>query len=133
MAKKEVDYFKEKLDKIYDVTYQNNGELVGIKEHLKTLNGKVAIHQEKLTESEKRFTQVYDDFRAREDLQKNALDTYKEKMQCEIAKMKQDMTEDSRIQEREIWGVKIKLIGLVTIITTLVTAIVNFLIGKISL
>lgn len=127
MVKKDFDYFKERLDKIYDISYQNNGELIGIKEHLKTLNGKVATHQEKLAESEKRFAQVYDDFRSREDLQKSSFEVYKEKMQCEIDKIKKEMTDDSRTQEREIFGVKLKLIGLVTVLTTIVAGVVNFL------
>lgn len=41
MAKKEISDIHKKLDKIYDLSMVNNGDLKAVKEHLKTLNGKV--------------------------------------------------------------------------------------------
>ena len=41
MGKKQIDTLYEKLDKIYDVSMNNSGDLKAVKEHLKTLNGKV--------------------------------------------------------------------------------------------
>lgn len=46
MVKKEIVQLHEKLDKIYDLSMVNNGDLKAVKEHLKTLNGKV-IHNMK--------------------------------------------------------------------------------------
>ena len=116
MAKEDMTYFKERLDKIFEISYQNNSELVGIREHLKTLNGKVASH-------EQRFTDVYQEFKN----QSATRALCQEKIAATFEKVKDEATEDSRKQEREIWGVKIKLIGLVTILTTIITGVVNFI------
>jgi len=119
MAKEDMTYFKERLDKIFEISYQNNSELVGIREHLKTLNGKVASH-------EQRFTDVYQEFKN----QSAARALCQEKIASTFEKVKDEATKDSRKQEREIWGVKIKLIGLVTILTTIVTGVLNYFIIK---
>jgi len=126
MANKEFAEFKISLNKIYDLSYKNNGELMAMNEHLKNLNGKVATHSQKLSDNEKKFSQIYKDFRTREDMQMSACLITKDKFQTQLEKLKDDAIADSRKQEQEIWGVKLKLIGMVTIIITVISLVFQF-------
>ena len=64
-----------KLDKIFDVTSSNSGDLKAVNEHLKTLNGKVLKNMI--------------------EIEKNGTETYKKQEKCDsrIEKIKKDIND----------------------------------------
>ncbi len=114
MAKKDIDAFNSRFDKVIEGLTEIKVETARISEHLKTLNGKVAGH-------EQRFIETYQEFK---DI-KNGKAICQENFRNALEKIKSDAAEKDDEQDKEMWGVKIKLIGLVSVITTIITTIVT--------
>lgn len=114
MAKKDIDAFNSRFDKVIEGLTEIKVETAGIKEHLKTLNGKVASH-------EQRFIETYQEFK---DI-KNGKTVCQENVRNELEKMKTKFEADNKEQDKEaksldtrLWEIKIQLVVIMVVVAT---------------
>jgi predicted nuclease with TOPRIM domain len=124
MTRKDVDAFNVRFDKVIEGLTEIKVETSGIKEHLKTLNGKVSTH-------EQRFTDVYQEFKGlnngRVVCQDNVrLELEKVKSQFAINNKEQDV--ETKNIEKMLWETKVQLAG----IAVIVPIIISFLMWLVS-
>jgi predicted nuclease with TOPRIM domain len=114
MAKKDIDSFNSRFDKVIEGLTEIKIETAGIKEHLKTLNGKVASH-------EQRFTDVYQEFKTmsigRTSCQDNIrLELEKIRNKNELDNKEQD--EETKKIDTKLWEIRIQLVIIAVVVAT---------------
>jgi predicted nuclease with TOPRIM domain len=114
MGKKEVDAFNNRFDKVIEGLTEIKVETAGIKEHLKTLNGKVASH-------EQRFTDVYQEFKT----MSVGRTSCQENVRNELEKIKNKFDADNKEQDKEaksidnrLWEMRIQIVIIAVVVAT---------------
>jgi predicted nuclease with TOPRIM domain len=114
MTKKEVDSFNSRFDKVIEGLTEIKVETAGIKEHLKTLNGKVASH-------EQRFTDVYQEFKT----MSVGRTSCQENVRNELEKIKNKFDADNKEQDKEaksldtrLWEMRIQIVIIAVVVAT---------------
>jgi predicted nuclease with TOPRIM domain len=114
MTKKEIDAFNNRFDKVIEGLTEIKVETAGIKEHLKTLNGKVASH-------EQRFTDVYQEFKT----MSVGRTSCQENVRNELEKIKNKFDADNKEQDKEaksldtrLWEMRIQIVIIAVVVAT---------------
>lgn len=119
MAKKEIDAFNIRFDKVIEGLTEIKVEAAGIREHLKTLNGKVASH-------EQRFTDVYQEFQNNRNTRSNYQESFRneiEKLRNEYIKNDKEQDDETKKVEKMLWETKIQLAGIAVVVPIIISLI----------
>lgn len=114
MVKKDIENFNNRFDKVIEGLTEIKVETAGIKEHLKTLNGKVASH-------EQRFTDVYQEFKTMSVGRTSCQDN----IRLELEKIKNKFDADNKEQDKEskkidtrLWEMRIQIVIIAVVVAT---------------
>ncbi len=125
MAKKEFDAINTRFDKIIEGLTEIKVETAGIKEHLKTLNGKVVEHEKKFNSIDNNFVSY-----------NNGRLACQDGFRTEINKLREDFIKENKEQDKEaknietmLWNLKIQVAG-IAVVVPIVMSFLLWLIQK---